>query len=340
MKICVISTTVIKCPPKGYSGLEMIAWLQAKGLAERGHQVLLVAPIGSTAPDGVELHGTTLGESEMQAYSGYWQRLLECQVVLDNSWDKWSYMLKIEGKLKAPILGVLHAPVETMYATPPPVEYPCLVAISKDQAQAASARWGIIARVAYNGVDLDFYKALQDVPRDGRYLFLARMSSIKGPHIAIDVARKCRVGLDLVGDDKITGEPAYSQRLIAQARNGIQYHGGVSREKAVEFFSTRKALLHMNLHYREPFGLAPVEAMACGLGVIAFDHGAMRETVKHEETGFIVKTQEEVEELVKSDAISLIDRKTCRDWASQFSVDAMVRRYEELSKEAVETGGW
>lgn len=340
MKICVISTTIMTCPPAGYSGLEMVAWLQAKGLSQRGHKVLLVAPVGSKPPDNVELHGTTLGEPESQAYSGYTHRLPEHDAIIDNSWEKWSYMLKIDGKLDAPILGVLHAPAETMYKTPPPIVHPCLVAISKDQSVAAMECLGVPARVAYDGVDVDFYNNQPKWTRNDRYLFLARMSRIKGPQIAVDIARKLRIGLDLVGDDKITGEPQLAQRMLAQAKNNITYHGGVPREKAVEFFSTRKALLHMNLLFREPFGLAPVEAQLCGMPVIAFDNGAMRETVKHGETGFIVKTQEEVEELIKTDAVASIKSDKCREWASQFSVEAMIDTYEKLIEEAVETGGW
>lgn len=340
MKIAVISTTILTCPPAGYAGLEMLAWQQAAGLAQRGHTVLLVAPKGSTAPEGVELHGTTLGESEMQAYSGYWQRLKDQSAIIDNSWQKWAYILKAEGQLKAPVLGVLHAPADTMYRSPPPVLQPCLVAISKDQAHHASEIWGVSTRVAYNGVDLNFYKAPTNIERLDRYLFLARMSRIKGPHIAVDVARKLRVQLDLVGDDKITGEPDYAQRLMALAKNNIVYYGGKNRDECVKFFSTRKALLHMNLHFREPFGLAPVEAQACGLPVIAFDNGAMRETVSHGKTGFLVKTQDEVESLVKSNAVASIKPEDCVEWAKQFSMDRMVETYEQLIIEALETGGW
>lgn len=340
MKIAVISTTIMTCPPAGYSGLEMLAWQQAVGLAKRGHAVLLVAPRGSAVPPGAELHETTLGESEMQAYSGYWQRLVSYDVVLDNSWQKWAYILKIEGRLKAPVLGVLHAPANTMYGSPPPVVHPCLVAISKDQATHASEIWGITARTCYNGIDPTFYKPLPGVERTDRYLFLARMSRIKGPHIAVDLARKLRFPLDLVGDDRITGEPDYAQRLMAQAKNNIVYHGGKSREECVKYFCAGKALLHMNLHFREPFGLAPVEAMACGIPVIAFDHGAMRETIAHGKTGFLVKTQDDVEALIKSDAVASIKSSDCIEWAQQFSEARMIETYEKLAQEALETGGW
>lgn len=355
MKICVISSTVLPClaldnHANGYNGLEQIVWSTAAGLARRGHEVLLVAPNGSDVPPGVTLHGTTQGESEERAYSGFWQRLPEYQVVIDSSWQKWSYILKIEGKLAAPILGVVHAPVHTMYGSPPPVLLPSIVAISHDQAAHVAELWGVPARVAYNGVDLGFYSSTDDNARErvrrakfergDRYLFLARMSRIKGPHLAVDLARKLRFKLDLVGDDRITGEPDLAHRMIALAKNNILYHGGVSRSRTVAFFSEAKALLHPAFAFREPFGLSVVEAAACGTPVIVSDHGALRETVKHGETGFVCKTIGEMEELIKTDAVASIRSDACRANAERFSIDKMVTRYEELCTEALDTGGW
>lgn len=344
MKICIISSTVLPClplddPNNGYNGLEQIVWSIASGLSRRGHDVLLVAPNGSKPPPGVTLHGTTIGESEMAAYSGYWQRLPDYQVVIDHSWDKWSYILKVEGKLAAPILGVVHAPVHTMFGRPPPVLLPCIVAISQDQAAHASELWGVPARVAYNGIDLNFYKS-NGAKRSQRYLFLARISRIKGPHLAVDLARSLRFELDMVGDDRITGEPDLAHRMIELSKHNIAYHGGVSRERTVDWFSTAKALLHPAFAFREPFGLSVVEALACGLPVIASDHGALRETVKHGETGFVVKNVAEMEALIRSDAVSSIRSDACRANAERFSIEAMVKRYEELCTEALDTGGW
>lgn len=337
MKIAVISTTVLPCPPPGYSGLEMIAYHQAAGLAKKGHKVLLVATKESKPPHGVDLHGTTQGEAEKAAYGGYWDRLLGVDAIIDNSWNKWAYVLKSEGKFAGPVLGVLHAPIETMYGSKPPVEKPCFVAISNDQAGAVAGHLAAEARVAYNGVDMDFYKPNGE-ERTSRYLFLARMSKLKGPHIAVSVAKKCKVALDLVGDDTLVEDPGYAVR-VKESCDGprIVYHGAKSRDQCVSFFSSARALLHLNFVYREPFGLSPIEAMACGTPVIAADYGAMRETIDPS-TGFLVKTPEEVEAIVKSDAASKIKPADCREWAAQFSVSKMVDRYEALVKEAIDIG--
>jgi len=338
MKICVVSTPIIVCPPPGYSGLEMLAYQQAEGLSKRGHSVLLIAPIGSKPPPGVELHGLTLGESEQQAYSGYAQRLDNWDAIIDNSWQKWSYILKAQGKLKSPVLGVMHAPVNTMYKTPPPVEKACIVCISKDQGMNAEEIWGRKVRVCYNGVDINFYRNRQNRKRNARYLFLSRMSSIKGPDIAVRIARDLKIGLDLVGDDTITGEPWLIEQLKKDCINGISYVGPQSRDQCVGWFCSNRALVHMNLRFREPFGLAPVEAQACGMPVIAFRNGAMTETIINNETGFLVYSEDDVKTLIRANAIENIKSEICIEWASNFSIDRMITRWEELLKEAIESG--
>jgi len=339
LKICVISTTVLPCPPVGYSGLEMIAWQVAEGLKSKGHDVTLVAPQGSKT--NCTLHETTLNEPEKAAYSGYWSKLAEFDAVIDHSWEKWSYILKVEGKISTPILGVLHAPVNTMYMSIPPVPKPTFVCISKDQSEGCKEHLNCDSRVSYNGVDVNFYKNL-NYKRNNRWLFLARISTIKGPHIAVDVANKCKIDLDLIGDDRITGEP----QLLAQVKAAcslspnLRYVGHQNRDECVGWFNTNKAMLHPNKLFREPFGLAPVEAQLCGMPVIAWRNGACKETIKDKETGFLVDSQEEMEELIKSDSVSTINPKRCIEWAQQFSFENMVNRYEELCYEAIETGGW
>jgi glycosyltransferase involved in cell wall biosynthesis len=347
MKIAVISTTIMAVPLPGYGGLEQIAWQVATGLGALGHQVLLVAPNGSTGGAGVELHGTTLHESEKQAYSGYWQRLSEFDVIIDHSWEKWAYRLKMEGKLKAPVLGVCHAPIATMHKVAPPIPKPCLIGISTDHATSIRDHLHVDARVAYNGIDLNFYRPNRmilsgslSMERSNSYLFLARMSTVKSPDIAISVARAAGVGLDLVGDDKITGEPAYVQHVKDMCGNGIRYVGPQTRSECVDWFCKNRALLHTAKNFREPFGLAPVEAQACGMPVLTFDNGAMRETVKHGVTGFVVKDEAEMIDLIKNNAVKSIKATDCIAWASQWSVGNMVLGYEKLCIDAINNGGW
>lgn len=369
MNIIVISSTVFRVPLYSYGGLEQIAWYCAKGLAELGHKVTLVAPDGSYCP-GVDILqcGPAGMIQEKQAYGGfpdikqkqknekgeevevvvrpkhegYWQKLLEADVVIDHSWQKWSYGLKKEGRLKAPILGVCHAPVDTMYEKLPQVDKGCWVGISKDQASHFEALFNVPARHCYNGIDLDFYKRL-DLPSSNRFLFLARFSTIKGADIAIECCRRAGVGLDLIGDTTITGEPDYLAKCYSMADGEqIKIHGGCSRGETIYHYSKSIALLHPIKRFREPFGLAPIEAMACGCPVISWRNGAMSETIGGG-VGWLVDSEEKMVEAIQQ-AVRwrnepIMNLINLREHAAKWSILNMCRRYEELCKEAIE-GGW
>lgn len=340
MKIGVISTPIFALGSGGllgYGGLEQVAWECARGLASKGHDVWLAAPDGSQCP-GVEVVSIGLARQvdEKIAYDRYWQKLLTADAIIDHTWSKWSYILRQEGRLRAPVLGVIHAPVNTVYGQPPPVPKPCTVCISEDQRRHYEALFSPHqASTCYNGIDLDFHKPLS-IQRTDRYLFLARFSTVKSPDVAIEAALRAGVGLDLVGDVSITNEP----ELLAQCKakcDGRQLRllGPATRGETVFHFSQAKALLHLNNRFREPFGLALVEAQACGCPVICWRYGSTVEVVKEGETGFLVDSIEEAVELMRSGAINHIDRNKCREWAQFFSLQRMCDRYESLCAEAL-----
>ncbi len=348
MRVCIISTPIFQCPPIGYSGLEALAWLQAKGLAERGHEVTLIAPDGSTCPGVTVLPCGPAGRvDEKTAYSGYWQHLLTVQAVIDNSWCKYSYTLKMErpDQFKAPVLGVCHAPIHTMYQSLPPIEKPCFVCISKDQADHFAALHGRDCRYVYNGIDLQHYQAMT-IPRTDRFLFLARFSAIKGADLAIEACKAAGVGLDLVGDTSITNEPEYLERIKSMCDgNQIRLIGPATRGETVKWFSQAKAFLHLNQRFREPLGLAPLEAQACGLMCVTWRYGAMPETVKHGETGYLVTSMDAAVKAIielkgKNETELAPMRARCRENAKRFSVSNMIDGYEKLINEAISEGGW
>jgi hypothetical protein len=362
MRIAVISSSVFSCPPSGYAGLEVVAWHCAKGLAEKGHSVTLIAPQGSTCPGAevfeclppggfAEQHhyggcGYQGSDGQPVQWAGYWQKLLELQekgdlVIIDHSWQKQSALLKMEGKLKAPILGVCHAPVHTMMNVLPPEGIVSFVCISDDQkAHFEALHSPRTARRVYNGIDLDFYRPIE-MPRSDRFLFLARFSSIKGASIALEVCQQADAELDLIGDRQITNEPQYYDHCCSLA-DGVKRRivGSVPRGEAVWWMSQARAFLHPTKFFREPFGLAPVEAQACGCPVLSFDFGAMRETILHGETGFLVKTEKGMLEVIKTGALDTLSRKRCREWASQFSIQNMVNGYLELCERALNGEIW
>lgn len=346
MRIAVISAQVLPCPPVGYSGLEMIVWQLAKGLAQHQEDVTLIAPDGSSCPNCKVIPTGPCGRwDERRAYQKYKDVLPQFDVIIDHSWNKWSYINKIEGNMKTPVLGVFHAPINTMLSSLPPLEKPCIICISHDQKSQYESMFNGYAEVAYNGIDLDLYRPMENMSRDSlRMLFLARFSTIKGPDIAINSCVQNNLHLDCIGDTSITGEPDYFNLCKKLASNGdVKIHGNAMRGECVWWYNQSSYLIHPNMRYREPFGLAPVEAMACGCPVIAWDYGAMRETIQ-DDCGYLVKSIDELNILLnKISQGSLIPTKEqsrrCIESVQRFSVDNMVNRYLELCNKAL-SGGW
>ena len=71
----------------------------------------------------------------------------------------------------------------------------------------------------------------------------------------------------------------------------------------------------------EDFGIVPVEAQACGTGVVALNAGGTKDTVIHGRTGILVATQEVA---AFAEAMSTVlstppDARACRHNAERFS---------------------
>ena len=108
----------------------------------------------------------------------------------------------------------------------------------------------------------------------------------------------------------------------------VQYIGSVGPDKRNELLGGGLALLHP-ISFDEPFGLSVVEANACGMPVIGFPRGSMREIVQHGVNGFLVQDISAAAEAV--DRIYQISRGDCRKVAEErFSRDRMVNDYMGL----------
>jgi glycosyltransferase involved in cell wall biosynthesis len=80
------------------------------------------------------------------------------------------------------------------------------------------------------------------------------------------------------------------------------------------------------IDWPEPFGLAMIEAMACGTPVIAFRNGSVPEVIDDGVTGFIVDSVEEgVAAVAKARTLS---RRRCRErFEARFTASRMAAEY-------------
>ena len=129
----------------------------------------------------------------------------------------------------------------------------------------------------------------------GSYLaFLGRISPEKAPDAAIRIAAKAGMQLKIAA--KVDqGRPAVFRRTASSLclhAPHVEFIGEIDDEQKAEFLGDAAALL-FPIAWREPFGLAMIEAMACGTPVIAFRQGSVPEIIDDGITGFIVDNEEQ-----------------------------------------------
>src|SRR5262249_2876907 len=102
------------------------------------------------------------------------------------------------------------------------------------------------------------------------------------------------------------------------------YVGEIGDAEKSEFLGDADVLL-FPIDWPEPFGLAMIEAMACGTPVVAYDAGAAREIVEPGRTGFIVQGEAEAVEAVAR-ARGLAGRGVRRPFDERSPPRAMAQR--------------
>jgi glycosyltransferase involved in cell wall biosynthesis len=178
----------------------------------------------------------------------------------------------------------------------------------------------------FNGVSLSTFRFVPDPGPDAPLVFLGRVEPIKGPHLAIEVAR--RVGIPLIIAGNVPSEHQnWFDAAIRPHLDGanVSYIGPVNDVEKSALLGSASAFM-MPILWEEPFGLVMAEAMACGTPIIGLRAGAVPEVVEDGVTGFVA---DDVDGLVAAvGRIHKIDRSACRSRVKQlFSDEALVEAY-------------
>lgn len=114
------------------------------------------------------------------------------------------------------------------------------------------------------------------------FLCVSRLARQKGMDLAIRACNTLKERLVIVG------EGAQEQYLRSIAGPTVEFRGNVPDEKMTGVWAGAQALIYPSIE--EDFGIVPVEAMAHGVPVIAYDSGALRETIIEKKTGVFFAT--------------------------------------------------
>jgi glycosyltransferase involved in cell wall biosynthesis len=176
------------------------------------------------------------------------------------------------------------------------------------------------ADVIYPPVAIDSFDPSR--PSEDFYLSVGQLVRYKRPDLLVEAFNELKRPLVIIGDGEMLPQ------LRRMARPNIRLLGRQPFEVIRDHYARCRALVFPGI---EDFGMVPVEAMASGKPVIAFNQGGARETVIDGVTGvlFQEQTARAVGDAVRcfEQAARQFDAQTIRAHAKQFSEQAFKDRF-------------
>lgn len=219
----------------------------------------------------------------------------------------------------------------------------------------SAAHWRIDSRrmsVLHNGVNLEQFRPDPDRScaeldalgiQEPVFLYVGRVCEQKGTHVLIEAARRLRerrvrarlVVAGPVGRFGRCDDGTWARRI---SDVGGMYLGPVAEERLAAIYGMASVAVMPTVDL-EMFGMAAVEAQACGVPVIASDHGGLRETVPEEvggrfPTGDAEALASRLERLLVDEDQRRVCAAAARENAGRFSWQRVCARANDLVSEA------
>lgn len=355
MRVLVVSTPVGALGSGAGGGVELTAFALVAGLLGRGHRVTVLAATGSVLPPGCA--GAELWQEEGQDQPSWqhrspaaaveippqgllprlWRRALsrqaEFDVILNLAYD-WlpiwltphvptpiAHLISM-GSVGEAMDGVI---AEVASALPDRFAF-------HTAAQAADFALPAPPTLVGNGFDMASYQFNSSPePLLG---WAGRVAPEKGLEDAAAVAAALELPLAVWG---LRQDPAYASRVEQSVPPGtLQWRGFLPTAQLQEALGRCQALLNTP-KWNEAYGNVVVEAMACGVPVVAYRRGGPGELVQPGVNGLLVDPDDVAALADAVTEVQRIDRRACRQWVEAHASRAVLaERIEAWVEQALQ----
>jgi glycosyltransferase involved in cell wall biosynthesis len=339
MRIAQIAPLTEAVPPRLYGGTErVISWLTEE-LVALGHDVSLFASGDSITsarlepmwPRSLRLDGTVRDPYALH------MTMIEQVFRRANEFDMMHFHLdymsfSLMARQNTPSVTTWHGRLDLPEHQPVFKTFSSIPVVSISNAQRRpmpTANW--VATV-HHGLPENL---LRPQPIKASYLaFLGRISPEKRVDAAIRIAQRCGLTLKIAAKVDRADADYFTEtiRPLLEAP-GAEFIGEIGDERKKDFLSGAIALL-VPIDWPEPFGLVMIEAMACGVPVVAFNRGSVAEIIEDGVTGFIVEDETSAVEAVHKVA-SLSRAVIRRKFEERFTSRRMAKNYLDLYRRLI-----
>ena len=357
MKLLVVATALGPVGSGRGGGVELTLAGLVAGLLQRGHRITVLAAEGSGLPAdcaSAELWtcaGTPQPSVQHQGRDAaitmppdallarFWQRvLLEApahgfDAVLNLGYDWLPFWLTSSAPL--PLLhlvsmGSVNAAMDGVIADVAAWDQRRLA--FHTAAQAADFALVQPPVLLGNGFDLSAYRFCEQP--DALLGWVGRVAPEKGLEDAAAVAARCGLPLAVWG---LVEDEAYAAAVQASVPAGtLQWRGFLPTAQLQEALGRCQALLNTP-KWNEAYGNVVVEAMACGVPVVAYRRGGPGELVQPGVNGMLVDPDDVAALADAVTEVQRIDRRACRQWVEAHASRAVLaERIEAWVEQALQ----
>lgn len=205
------------------------------------------------------------------------------------------------------------------------------VTISEYAKDAILRYYGRDAVVVHPGVEIeDFKRKNGGKPVENFYVVTSRQVNWKRLDLAVQACLMTQRHLVVIGEG-----PEHKKLVkMAEGSDLVKFLPLMKKKELAEYLAKAKGYLFPSL---EPFGIAPVEALAAGCPVIAYGVGGARDYVKDGKNGILFEPQsaKALAEAILKFEKEKFDREKVSKTVDDFSVERFDRELVKYVKEKV-----